>query len=127
MSGAPFPQIHFTVEFEVPADFRERFMELATQLERTTATDEPDTLAYQWFWNEDRTRVIVRELFADRAAVLTHFSSAAFNTCLPEITERCVVVRFEVCGDAGEEILGGLKELGAVHYAPWQGFVRAGS
>ena len=122
----PFTEIHFTVEFEVPASFHDRFVELAARLADATRSDEPDTLAYQWFWNSDRSRVIVRELFRDSAAVLAHFESPTFRACLPEMLEGGKVVRFEVCGDAGPDILDGLADLGVVHYTPWQGFCRVG-
>ena len=121
----PFTEIHFTVEFEVPASFLDRFCELATRLTEATRSDEPGTLCYQWFWNEDRTRVVVRELFRDSAAVLAHFEAPTFQACLPEMIGGANVVRFEVYGEAGPEILDGLATFEATHYRPWLGLCRA--
>ncbi len=120
----PFSEIHFTVEFEVPPAFLDRFCELAARLTDATRSDEPGTLVYQWFWNQDRNRVVVRELFRDTAAVLAHFEAPTFQACLPELVAGASVVRFEVYGDAGPEILDGLATFGVSHYRPWLGLCR---
>ena len=120
-----FSEVHFTVEFEVPTDFRPRFEELASQLCEAAERDEPGTWAYQWFWNQEGTHVVVRELFRDSEAILAHFGAPAFEECLPKMTERANVVRFEVCGDVSSEVLEALEGLPVTHYSPWRGLCRA--
>jgi quinol monooxygenase YgiN len=83
------------------------------------ATDEADTLQYDWSFNEDETKCVVREAYTDSAAVLTHMDHVG------EALERLFALggAFDVdsFGDASPELLAVGESFGAVVYKQFAG------
>ena len=64
--SAVFPSI-------APSDLTEFKQVAAEALERTIP--EPGTLHYDWFFSEDETKCVVREIYADSDALLAHLGN----------------------------------------------------
>ncbi len=66
--------------------------------------DEPGTLQYDWFFNSDETRGVVRQTFASSEAVLAH--AANMGELLGELVELGGGVELELYGKPSPDVLG---------------------
>ena len=103
----------------------ETFKQLMEEMVSGTS-DEPGTLAYQWYISPDGGTVHVVETYADSAAVVAHHVSEGF--ALKRWAGRfmnCVdVQRCLVYGDPNASAREILDRLGASYHSPWGGFSR---
>jgi quinol monooxygenase YgiN len=90
------------------------------------ASNEPGTLAYEWYISHDGGTVHVVETYADSAAVVAHHVSEGF--ALQNWARRfmdCVdVTRVVVYGDPNAAAREILDRLGATYYSALGGFSR---
>jgi quinol monooxygenase YgiN len=89
-------------------------------------SNEPGTLAYEWYISHDGRTVHVVETYADSAAVVAHHVSEGF--ALKNWAGRfidCVdVIRVVVYGDPNAAARVILDRLGATYHSAWGGFSR---
>jgi hypothetical protein len=64
---------------------------------------ESGTLQYEWFFNEDETRCLVRETYADSNAVLTHMGN--MGNVLGQMVEKGGGLEVEVFGSPSAELV----------------------
>ena len=70
--GTTVKQLQVTATFpRIPSDNLGEFKRMAGEALKVTA-DDPGVLQYDWFFNEDESKCVVRETYADSDAVLTH-------------------------------------------------------
>jgi quinol monooxygenase YgiN len=100
----------------IPAEKLGEFKELAEQMMAVTRT-EADTLQYDWFFNDDETKCVVRETYASSDAVLAHVAN------LGDLFERIVEVgghmEIEGFGTPSAELLAMTDAMNATVYAPF--------
>jgi quinol monooxygenase YgiN len=112
-------------ELTVKAGKLETFRELMEEMVSSTS-NEPGTLAYEWYISHDGGNVHVVETYADSAAVVAHHVSDGFAL-------KNWAGRFTDCVDASHVVAYGdpnaaareiLNRLGATYYSAWGGFSR---
>jgi quinol monooxygenase YgiN len=103
----------------------ETFRELMEEMVSGTS-NEPGTLAYEWYISHDGGTVHVVETYADSTAVVAHHVSEGFAL-------KNWAGRFVDCADASRVVVYGdpnaaareiLDRLGATYYSAWGGFSR---
>jgi quinol monooxygenase YgiN len=101
----------------------ETFRSLMEEMTKATQSDEPGTLAYEWFLSEDDTICHLYERYADAKAVMAHLGNfgskfmARFMDCLEP-------TGFHVYGNPNDEARGVLDGFGAVYFRSFGGFSR---
>jgi quinol monooxygenase YgiN len=103
----------------------ETFRELMEAMVSGTS-NEPGTLAYEWYISPDGGTVHVVETYADSAAVVAHHVSEGFALKnwagrFVDCAEASRVVAYGDPNAAAREIL---DRLGATYYSTWGGFSR---
>ena len=87
--------------------------------------NEPDTINYQFYLNEDdETKCIVYETYSDSEAVFAHMNGVASQTILPQIFNVCMISKFEVYGNPSEELQKVLTSFSPQTYYLFAGFSR---
>jgi len=117
-------QIHFRVEFTIDEGKIEGYKKLILEMSRMVEANEPSTTNYEFYLNEDETKCIVHETYANSEAALAHNNSVASQTILPKIFDVTKVTRFDVYGNPSEELQKLLARFGAQTYNLFVGFRR---
>ena len=117
-------QIHFRVEFTIDEGKIEGYKKLILEMSRMVEANEPSTTNYEFYLNEDETKCIVHETYANSEAALAHNNSVASQTILPKIFDVANVTRFDVYGNPSEELQKLLTRFGAQTYNLFVGFRR---
>ena len=73
-------------------------------MSKLVEADEPDTLNYQFYLNEDGTICVVNETYTNSEAVFAHNNSVASRTILPKIFSTAKISRFDVYGNPSKEL-----------------------
>lgn len=114
--------VSWVIELAVKDGALDDFTELMHEMVEGTS-EEPNTLAYEWYVSDDGGTVHIFEKYADSEAMIAHVSgflekwAARFLACTDP-------TRFVVYGDpsaAARELLTG---FGPVFLGPWGGFSR---
>ena len=94
-------------------------------MSRMVEANEPDAIYYQYYLNEDETKCIVHETYANSEAILSHSNGIASQTILPKIFSLAKLSRFDVYGNPGEKIQKLLlARFGAQTFNLFAGFSR---
>ena len=102
----------------IPRDNLSEFKRLAGEALKITA-EEPGVLQYDWFFNEDESKCVVREIYADSDAVLTHLGFVA--DLLGKIIEVGGGIEIEVFGDPSDALLEATAAMHPTVYSYFQG------
>ena len=94
------------------------FRRLAAQL-LDSARSEPGTLQYDWFFNADGTRCVVRETYQDSDAVLSHLVAAGAH--LARLVEFGGGLHLDVFGEPSIALREALAAFSPAIYAHTQG------
>ncbi|OFW60287.1 MAG: hypothetical protein A2133_10005 [Actinobacteria bacterium RBG_16_64_13] len=98
------------------------FRKLAEEFTSCTQAEEPGTLGYEWFVNEDGSECYLNEYYRDSEAFLTHFASIG-----PKIGQMLTIsplLEAIVLGDPSAEVKRALSMLEPKYYMPVVGFCR---
>ena len=89
-------------------------------------SNEPGTLAYEWYISPDRGTVHVVETYGDSAAVVAHHVSEGFalKNWAGRFMDCADVTRVNAYGDPDASAREILDRLGATYYSAWGGFSR---
>jgi quinol monooxygenase YgiN len=104
--------IHIRAYFIIEKDNVEQFKKLIREMSEVVETNEPDTSEYRFYLNEDGTKCIVHETYADSKATLSHNDGAASKTILQSIFNAAQLNRLDVYGNPNDEwkkVLAGLN------------------
>jgi len=95
----PSPAIRFLVTIQVHdiAGFKDTVAR-CVEISR----DEPGTLHYDWFLNEETGEARLVEAYASVAAVLAHAQGPVFTDVGPKMLETCTFVSMDAFGDTGK-------------------------
>lgn len=104
--------IHVSARFgPIPSASLAAFKELGESMMKTVQ-GEAGTVRYNWFLSADQSVCVVREIYADSSAALTHIGNAG------DALMRLVVLggglQIEVFGELSEELTEVLKGFGDV-------------
>jgi len=89
--------VRFVIRFEV-LDV-DRFREMA-ELMVTVSRDEPGTVVYDWYLDEDGRAGTLYEAYASHAALQAHTSGSVFSELAPKYLDSLRVVSVDVYGEA---------------------------
>jgi quinol monooxygenase YgiN len=117
-------QIHFRVEFTIEVGKIEEYKKLIQEMSRTVKANEPDTINYQFYLNEDQTKCVVHETYVNSDAALAHDNGVPSRTILPRIFSLAKISRFDVYGNPNEELQKSLVSFGAETFNLFTGFSR---
>ena len=116
--------IHIRAYFIIEKDNVKCFKKLIREMSEVVETNEPDTLEYRFYLNEEGTRCIVHETYADSKATLLHNESAASKIILPSIFTIAQLNRLEVYGHPNDELKKVLAGLNSETFNLFTGFSR---
>jgi quinol monooxygenase YgiN len=112
-------QLQVTAVFPAIADEnREEFRQLAADA-LADARGEAGTLQYDWFFSDDGTRCVVREIYADSQAVFVHLGNV--GAALGRLVELGGGLELEVFGDPSPELRDAIAAFQPRIYAYAQG------
>lgn len=107
---ATFPSIH--------ADNLASFKKMANEALEIAKT-EPGTLQYDWFFNDDETRCVLRETYADSDAVMAHLGNV--GEILGAIVDLGGGIEVEIFGNPSETLLQAAAAMQPTVYSYFQG------
>jgi quinol monooxygenase YgiN len=99
----------------------EQFTDIAKKI-IAEIESEVGTLAFQMYLDEQNSKCVIYEQFADSDAWITHANSNAAKVLLPELLKHSNIERFEVLGDVSEEAKKTMDGLGATYLKRKMGF-----
>ena len=117
-------KIHFKAEFEIKEGKIEEYKRLVKEMSMMVKANEPETLTYQFYLNQDNTKCIVHEKYSNSEAVFAHANGVASQTILPKIFDVARISKFDVYGDPSEEVQKVLANFSAQIYNLFAGFSR---
>ncbi|HSM72742.1 MAG TPA: antibiotic biosynthesis monooxygenase [Anaerolineales bacterium] len=101
----------------------ENFKALVNEMVETTKANEPNTMIYEFYINEDNKHCQTYERYVDSAALLTHIGNFG-----EKYAERLWAIAeskgFSVYGNLSDELFEITSRAGAVFLTPFGGFVR---
>jgi hypothetical protein len=112
-------QLQVTATFpRIPSDNLSEFKRMAGEALKLTA-DDSGVPQYDWFFNEDESKCVVRETYADSDAVLTHLG--LIGDLLGRIIEFGGGVQIEVFGSPSDALVKATEALQPTIYSYFQG------
>lgn len=106
-------QVHVTARFSIPGEHLSEFRTLSREMVNQVELSEPNTLQYLWYFNDDLTECVVKEIYANSEAVLFHLSNC--EKTLARILE-IAPIELEIFGQISEELAQGAAQLKAKRY-----------
>ena len=117
--GTTVKQLQVSATFpRIPSDNLSEFKRMAGEALKLTA-DDPGVPQYDWFFNEDESKCVVRETYADSDAVLTHLG--LIGDLLGRIIELGGGVQIEVFGSPSDALVKATEALQPTIYSYFQG------
>ena len=118
-------QIHFKIEFIIEEGKTDEYKKLIQDMSRMVEVNEPDTVVYEFYLNDDETKCIVHEGYSDsEARTCSCYQVPASKSVLPKIFNISKISRFEVYGDPSEKLQKELAGFNAQPYKLFAGFRR---
>ena len=117
-------KINIRAYFIIEKDNVERFKKLIREMSNVVETNEPSTLVYQFYLNEDGTKCMVHETYVDSEAVLFHNESTASKTILPRIFNIAKLNTLDVYGNPSNELKKLLASFNSQIFNLYTGFSR---
>ena len=100
----------------------EAFKKTVNSMIEVTARNEPDTLSYNWFINEEGTECHLLETFKDSEAFITHLNNV--GPMFPKLLESCTVTRAKIFGEPSDALKELLAPLGVEYFSHFNGISR---
>ena len=116
--------IQIRAEFIIEKDNVEQFKKLIREMSNVVETNEPNTLVYQSYLNEDGTKCMVHETYVDSEAVLSHNESTSSKTILPSIFNIAKLNTLDVYGNPSNELKKLLASFNSQIFNWYTGFSR---
>jgi quinol monooxygenase YgiN len=116
--------IHFRAEFTFSEGKIKEYKKLLKEMSNLVEANEPETIDYQFYFDESETRCIVLETYRDPEAVFVHMVGIALNPVPPKIHEIFQITRFEVYGAVSKKLRKAMEGLNPKAYFLYTGFNR---
>jgi quinol monooxygenase YgiN len=111
-------QIEFNSTFRrIPPGNLGEFKALAARA-LEIARDEPGTLSYSWYLDKDETACVVREVYADSDAVLSHIAN--LGELMSRVLEAGGGCELEMFGEPSPELIEATRALDLSAFTPFQ-------
>jgi hypothetical protein len=94
------------------------FKRLAAEVLKVVA-EEPGVLQYDWFFNADETRCVIRETYKNSEAVLAHLGVVGDK--IPPLVEAGGGLELEVFGSPSDQVVDAIGMLRPTYYTFFQG------
>jgi quinol monooxygenase YgiN len=96
--------IHFRAEFDIKEREIEEYNRLVKEMSMMVKANEPETLTYKFYLNQNNTKCIVRETYSNSDAVFAHAYDVASQRVLPKIFNVAKISKFDVYGKPSEKL-----------------------
>lgn len=100
------------------------FKESAAALAAAVKAEEPGTVAYEWYFNEDTMKCHVSERYASAEAQSVHGRGETVRPLFAKVFSVCSLSRIESHGDIPEAAQARMIEQGRAFYLGLTGFSR---
>jgi len=117
--------IHVRAEFVIEKGNLNEYKNLIKEMSKAVEVNEPNTLDYQFYINDDGTRCMVHETYTNSEAVLEHNNSIASQTILPKIFKVSKINRLDVYGKPNKELQELLTKFNVQTFNIFTGFSRS--
>ena len=114
--------VSWVVELTVKDGRLDAFKELMGEMVAGTS-EEPQTLAYEWYISDDRSTVHIYEKYADSDSMVAHVNGF-LQKWAGRFMECVDVTSFTVYGDPSAAARDVLQGFGPTYLGPWDGFSR---
>ncbi len=114
--------IWLVAELTIAQGKTETFKERMQTLIELVHSNEPDTLVFKCYLNDEETKCYPFELYRDSEALQAHLKNV--SEIFPRLMEVSQLTRIEIYGDATEELKKSVADLGAEVFKHWNGFTR---
>ena len=114
--------IRSVAEVSIVAGKLDEFKKIATEAIERVEANEPDTLSYEWFFNDDESKCYLLEWYKNSEAVLAHLEN--IGDLLGSLVEISSTNRLEIYGDPSEALRQTLEPFGAKIHTHWHGITR---
>lgn len=116
-------QVSWIFEFSIHAGEVGNVKALMQEMVKDTQDNEPGTLAYRWFINEETNQCHIYEWYKDSAATVAHLATFK-GTYAARLLAMGTPTRFVVYGNPDATVYEALDGFGAVYMSSLGGFVR---
>jgi quinol monooxygenase YgiN len=117
-------EIRLSLELAIESSKIAECKKLVQDMVKVVEGNEPDTINYEYYLNNAETSCVINEAYKNSEAALAHVKGVASQTILPKIFNISRIARFDVYGDASEELEKVLTTFGAKFYKLFAGFSR---
>ncbi len=114
--------IWLVAELTIAQGKTETFKERMQTLIELVHSNEPETLVFELYFNDDETKCYPLELYKNSEALQFHLKNV--SEIFPKLMEVSQLTRIEIYGDATEELKKSVADLGAEVFKHWNGFTR---
>jgi quinol monooxygenase YgiN len=115
--------VYWTLKADINPGKLDQVQALMHEMVTATNEGEPETLNYEWSFNEDNSILHIHERYADSAATMVHLAN--FGSKFAErILAVLVPTSLEVYGNPSNEVKEALGAFGAQYFTSAEGFVR---
>ena len=114
--------IRTDVELSIKEGKLDDFKALVNTMIKMTDVNEPNTLVYEYYINEDGTECHLLETFKDSDAFMVHLGNVShmFDT----LFESATMTRAKIYGSPSAELKQALDPLGVQYFAHFNGVTR---
>jgi quinol monooxygenase YgiN len=102
----------------ITSEKRDDFKKIAAETLPPCAED-PGTLQFDWFFNADETRCVVRETYQNSEAVLNHLGLVGHM--IPALIEAGGGIEVHMFGNPSEQLMEALSAIQPTYYRYFQG------
>lgn len=102
--------IHIRAEFTISEEKIKEYKKLIKEMSKLVEANEPETIDYQFYFDESETRCIVPETYRNPEAVFVHMDGIASNTVLPKIHEISRIIRLRLTGPSAKSYIRRWKD-----------------
>ena len=113
--------VHWLLEVSVNEGQLDAFIALMSEMVAATQ-NEPDTLIYEWYFDEEKRICQINERYRDSAATMVHLQS--FGGFAERFMAAVTPVNFIVMGDPDMAVREGLAGLNPLYLSQEAGFSR---
>jgi quinol monooxygenase YgiN len=115
-------QIRAIAEVSIPEGKINEFRKLAAEIIARVEANEPNTLRYEWFLSNDKSKCFVVQIYKDSEAVIDHLGN--FGDLNGPFHEVAPLTGLMIFGSPSDELRQTLEPIGAKMFEHWIGLTR---
>ena len=114
--------IRGTAELSIDTGKLDECKKMVNELIERVKANEPNTLSYEWFFNEDESKCYLLEWYKDSEALQAHLENV--GVLLGPLLEIAPLTELMIYGDPSDELRQAIEPFGAKFYKSWHGVTR---